>query len=1355
MEPNTPQHQLAKQIAATGSDTSASLFSHVTDNPFFTAGFGLAALGVAARTGQKGLQHGAAFIRRRMLVDLEITRHDDAYPWVLQWMTNYHRAQQAGTRPLVHNTVLSKVLNRIDPRMHHLQVQTFTPQDGPSHAAHFSFVPGPGKHFLRYKNAFILVDRQRERNSLNVKDGVPFETISLTTLYAHRDIFEDIFAEAHQIYQQSQEGKTVIYNSMGTMWQPFGDAKRKRPLDSVVLERGVKERIVEDMEAFISSRKWYLDRGIPYRRGYLLYGPPGTGKSSFIQAVAGHLDFNIAILNVSERGLTDDRLNHLLTKVPRRTVVLLEDVDVAFMNRKTPGPDGYASASVTFSGLLNALDGVASAEERIIFLTTNHVERLDEALVRPGRVDMTVRLGEATEYQIEQLWDRFYAEFDASGEAKQRFMAKARELGLVDSVSTAALQGLFLYNKDDTEGAISMVEGLTAGHKADHHDWPGKARNIATSETSSDDDLDLSADPSENSPRFIKKAMSRVPLLVRSSPAQGTGSYGGLPILSSSPEDAAENSVINASRKKKGKSRLANSEASLLLDPSGDDPIRSDRILSGATKSRRRAADASRSSTTLGVASGGQEECRFEARFNASGLDPSTAGAPLFDNSTSSSSTLDDNEASDDDDDLHDMKGSPSDNSRHPQVSASVAATDDISLSIDTPRMWFLSIMFSIAGSSTNLFFSLRYPSVIVEQVKFYRQDLGIMYQVLLILSTQILGYSLAGITRRYLVRPSSMIWPSTLVSTAMFTALHKDENKPADGWTIAPRKFFSRIFLGSVAFYFLPGLLFPALSYFNVITWFAPKSVVVANLFGISSGLGLFPVTFDWAQIAYIGSPLITPFWAAMNILGGLVGVMWIAAPIMYYKNVLYSSYMPILSSAVWDNRGKPYDVSKILTENFLFDEDAYKNYSRVYLPITYVLSYALQFAGLTALLSHTGLWYGKDIWRQWRRSWAEIRKESATDYQPLANGIEDNGRPASPAMLRHRAKTTSDPDVEDLLSAEDVHNRLMRRYEDVPITWYLLTGVSMAAVGMFVVEYYPVHLPWYGLLLALGIGAVLFVPIGIVMAITNQQSSIYLICQLLCGVLFPGRPVANMVFTTFGYISATQGLKFASDLKLGHYMKIPPRILFKLQLTVTIISSLTQIGVLNWMLNFIPGICTPEAINGFNCPIARVHFNGSILWGVVGPGKFFGPGALYQHLIWAFPIGAIAPVILWYLARGNRKSILSKINLAVVFGSLSWIPPATGLNFSVWAIVCYVFNYEIKNRRNAWWKKYNMMLSAALDSGLAFGVVVIFFGIVYPGWMSNFKWWGTEVYKQGCDWQACPYKEVPKGETFGPGSW
>lgn len=300
-----------------------------------------------------------------------------------------------------------------------------------------------------------------------------------------------------------------------------------------------------------------------------------------------------------------------------------------------------------------------------------------------------------------------------------------------------------------------------------------------------------------------------------------------------------------------------------------------------------------------------------------------------------------------------------------------------------------------------------------------------------------------------------------------------------------------------------------------------------------------------------------------------------------------------------------------------------------------------------------------------------------------------------------------------------------------------------------------YPVHLPWYGLLLALGLGALFFIPNGIIMAVTNQHSSIYLICQLICGVVFPGRPIANMVFVTYGYISSAQGIKFASDLKLGHYMKIPPRILFLVQIVATLVSSLTQIGVLNWMFANIKGICTAQALNGFTCPIARVHFNGSILWGVVGPNEFFGPKAIYRSLVWFFPLGALLPVPLWLYSRRHRSSILRKVNLPVIFGAMSWIPPATGLNFSVWVLVCYVFNYLIKNRHNAWWSKYTMTLSAALDSGLAFGIVVVFFGFIYPGLANNLTWWGTEVYKQGCDWQACSYKTLPEGERFGPKTW
>lgn len=390
-------------------------------------------------------------------------------------MTLYQQSQLNTARTAASNTgFMDSLLQRLTPGMRHLSIQTQKVEhaNGAMHT-HFALVPGPGKHILRYKNAFIFVNRMRESKSQDLQTGRPWETITLTTLYSHRHVFEELFTEAHEHASKAHEGKTTIYNSWGTEWRPFGHPRRKRPLESVVLDEGVKERIVDDVQDFLNTGQWYHDRGIPYRRGYLLYGPPGTGKSSFIQALAGELDYDIAILNLSERGLTDDRLNHLLTIVPNRTLVLLEDVDAAFANRRVQtDSDGYRGANVTFSGLLNALDGVASAEERVLFLTTNHVDRLDPALVRPGRVDMTVRLGALTRYQVGCLWDRFYGELDPTGAYRQTFLTRLQELGVIEdengwqadrsrTTSAAALQGLFLYNKDDMEGAIGMAEGLT------------------------------------------------------------------------------------------------------------------------------------------------------------------------------------------------------------------------------------------------------------------------------------------------------------------------------------------------------------------------------------------------------------------------------------------------------------------------------------------------------------------------------------------------------------------------------------------------------------------------------------------------------------------------------------------------------------------------------------------------------------------------------------------------------------------------------------------------------------------------------------------------------------------------------
>ena len=187
-------------------------------------------------------------------------------------------------------------------------------------------------------------------------------------------------------------------NSNGRWLKTKG--KTSRTLDSVILDKTISSELIEDIKEFIDSKEWYMRLGVPYRRIYLLEGPPGTGKSSFAQALAGHLGLSLCFVNVSDRSLNDSTLNRLLNTAPSKSIILLEDVDAMFEGRKT----AEGSNTLTYSGFLNSIDGVRSQEGRMIIMTTNHREKLDPALLRPGRVDMTVRLDYATKYQTQKLF---------------------------------------------------------------------------------------------------------------------------------------------------------------------------------------------------------------------------------------------------------------------------------------------------------------------------------------------------------------------------------------------------------------------------------------------------------------------------------------------------------------------------------------------------------------------------------------------------------------------------------------------------------------------------------------------------------------------------------------------------------------------------------------------------------------------------------------------------------------------------------------------------------------------------------------------------------------------------------------
>ncbi|CAG8647507.1 BCS1 N terminal-domain-containing protein [Gigaspora rosea] len=410
---------------------SPLLGTFLSSNPYFSAGVGVLGVGASLAILRQGLTRGMTIARRQLLVSLEIPSKDKSYAWFLHWMS----------KQSIRNA-------------HQLAVETsFVQHDNGSVSANFELVPGPGRHFFKWKGVWMQVERVRDNKMLDITTGSPWETVTLTTISRDRHIFTDLLREAQELALAQQEGKTVIYTSWGPEWRPFGLPRKRRSLDSVILDQGIKERIVKDVKDFINNGNWYNERGIPYRRGYLLYGPPGSGKSSFIQALAGELEYNICILNLSEIGLTDDRLNHLLSNAPERSIMLLEDIDAAFTQKREA--QGYGS-SVTLSGLLNALDGVAASEERIIFMTTNYVDRLQPALIRPGRVDFKELLDVASDYQIRTMFLRFY---ENETKLAERFVEKVKGKG----ISTAQLQGHFVFWKDDPLGAVQNADSVTKG----------------------------------------------------------------------------------------------------------------------------------------------------------------------------------------------------------------------------------------------------------------------------------------------------------------------------------------------------------------------------------------------------------------------------------------------------------------------------------------------------------------------------------------------------------------------------------------------------------------------------------------------------------------------------------------------------------------------------------------------------------------------------------------------------------------------------------------------------------------------------------------------------------------------------
>lgn len=611
-------------------------------------------------------------------------------------------------------------------------------------------------------------------------------------------------------------------------------------------------------------------------------------------------------------------------------------------------------------------------------------------------------------------------------------------------------------------------------------------------------------------------------------------------------------------------------------------------------------------------------------------------------------------------------------------------------------------------------------------------------YQILLTLTSSFMGFGIAGLMRTVLVYPSRAMWFSVLPYLALNRALVKPEAKARldgggnaanqskrnrflffwrsaesiNGWTMTRNSWFFFVTLLAFIWYWVPDFLFAGLSYFNWMTWISPKNVVLAAITGSVGGLALNPIsTFDTTIITFSGQ--VTPFFASTNaIIGQAIG--FIAIVIVWWRNVRWTAYLPINSNALFDNTGASYNITRVLNEDNLIDEAAYRAYSPPYYSAANLVIYGAFFMIYPAMIVYAILHYHKIIRHSFKQMWISIRNP-----------------------------------MRGLRNFNDPFSRAISVYKEVPEWWFIVVLVLSIVLSIVLVEVYPhTNTPVWSIFLAIAINLVFIVPFGLLYAITNTTLDVNVLIELIMGYALPGNPNALMTVKCYATNFLSQTENYVSNQKQSHYARVPPRALFRVQMLSVLITSFAAVGIINWQLSgAIHDMCNPEQRQKFTCQNTRTFFSASVIWGVIGPKRVF--NNIYPTLKYSFLIGVFVPIP-FYIAEKYTK--WGKFINIIVFlsGILSFAPT----NFMYTLPNYYVaiaFNYVIKKRYTSWWQKYNYLMYAAITAGAAWSAFIMFFATEYKHIVSV-NWWGNTVPYAGVDVAGPVLKtELPPQGYFG----
>ncbi|ATY65437.1 oligopeptide transporter [Cordyceps militaris] len=580
---------------------------------------------------------------------------------------------------------------------------------------------------------------------------------------------------------------------------------------------------------------------------------------------------------------------------------------------------------------------------------------------------------------------------------------------------------------------------------------------------------------------------------------------------------------------------------------------------------------------------------------------------------------------------------------------------------------------------------------VIAVQRLFYDAAPNAAVSILLVVASQLLGYGFAGLLREALVYPTKMMWPVLLPMNTLLETLHRDKSE-----TKKRLRFFWLVLIGIFFWELLPEYIMPILTGVSVFCLAKRDSLVFTNVFGGSNGnegLGVLSVGLDWQFIT--SKPLWTPLVTLGNSFVGYIICICLFLGV-YYGNLWEAQNFPFLSQLLFSKDSNPteyvtYNQSNILNDKNILLPSALEEHGIPYFAGTYAIFLFTTNMAVTATIAHLLLW-----------NWEDMKK----GYTFLS--LSSLRRLCSP-----RSWTLASDEKRDADTEKDPHYRKMLAYPECPSWWYMLilvVSIAMGLVGIYVAQS---TLPWYGFLTSIVVAGIFILFFGAQAALTGFQGNVQPIVQMVGGYLHPGRPLANMYFTLFGYNSVIQGLSMVQDLKFGQYAKLPPRATFTAQLAGTLIG-----GVMNYVVMV-------QITSNQRDILLSIQ-----AWGALAK-EMFSLGSRYELIPIGLLVGFVPPILFYLLHRLCPTINLSKVNTPIIIAYAGILSVGISSSMLSYFTIGLISQFYLRRWKPGWFAKYNYVLAAALDGGTQLLVLILTYAVLGgAGQEIKFpKYWGNNV--------------------------